>query len=93
MFWYEDIFLNETLSPLKPAYYKSAGELMKMEKIDEYTFTISFAEANVGWVFNIVANPWNPTLFAPKHYLKGFHPTYTSMDIVCVRMGNDYRFS
>ena len=25
MFWYEDIFLNETLSPLKPAYYKSAG--------------------------------------------------------------------
>ena len=55
---------------------------MKMEKIDEYTFTISFAEANVGWVFNIVANPWNPTLFAPKHYLKGFHPTYTSTDTI-----------
>ncbi len=82
MFWYEDIFLNDTLSPLKPAYYKSAGEVMKMEKIDKYTFTVSFAEANVGWVRLRVANAWNPILFAPKHYLKGFHPTYTSMDTI-----------
>ncbi|GAH41474.1 unnamed protein product, partial [marine sediment metagenome] len=80
-FWYEDIFLNETLSPLKPARYKSAGELMKMEKINKYTFTVSFVEKNVGWVFQeIVAAYYNPVLFAPKHYLKKFHPAYTSMD-------------
>ena len=82
MFWYEHIFSNETLTPLVPGFYKSGDETMKFDRIDDHRFTVSFANANVGWVSLRVGNAWNPVLFAPKHYLKTFHPTYTSTDTI-----------
>ncbi|GAI10451.1 unnamed protein product, partial [marine sediment metagenome] len=79
MFWYEDIILNDELTPAKPDLLKVAEELGKMEKIDDYTFKISFAKP-YGAFTEKLAGWWVPFLRAPKHYLKQFHPKYTPIE-------------
>ncbi|NPV09459.1 MAG: ABC transporter substrate-binding protein [Anaerolineae bacterium] len=73
MFWYEDVVLNDELSPTKPASLKRGGQLGVFEKVDDYTVKIRFA-GPYGAFLNFL-----PTLFpfAPKHYLSQFHPAYT----------------
>ena len=79
VFWYKDIILNDQLTPAKPAWLKVGGELGKLEKINEYTFKISFTQP-YGFLTEKLSGWWAPNLYAPKHYLKQFHPKYTSMD-------------
>ncbi|GAG83255.1 unnamed protein product, partial [marine sediment metagenome] len=43
LFNYEDILLNEKITPLYPRMLTAAGEPMKLEVIDDYTFRIRFA--------------------------------------------------
>ncbi|HOJ93535.1 MAG TPA: ABC transporter substrate-binding protein [Dictyoglomaceae bacterium] len=84
IFWYEDVINNEELTPTFPAGLISGGEKAKFEKIDTYTFRISFKEPNPLFIYDIPAQGWyidttNGSLsyYAPKHYLKQFHPKYT----------------
>ena len=76
-FWYEDIVLNEELTPNPARFLQPGGELMKMNFIDDYTFQFSFA------VPNPVAVEWLPhpnrgvtPIKHAKHYFSQFHPTY-----------------
>ena len=78
MFWYEAIILNDDINPTKPSWLKREGKLGVVEKIDDYTVRFSFA-APYATVLEQFAGTWNIP-YAPKHYLKQFHPTYTSMD-------------
>ncbi len=74
MFWYEDIILNDELSPTKPSQLKRAGELGVFEKIDDYTFKISFVEpygAFTDFLPQLI-------MYQPAHYLKQFHAKYAS---------------
>ncbi|MGQ9632382.1 MAG: ABC transporter substrate-binding protein [bacterium] len=73
IFWYEDIILNDELTPSKPSWFKVGGELGKVEKVDDYTIRLSFSQP-YGILLEILA--WNGYIFAPKHYLKEFHPRY-----------------
>jgi len=74
MFWYEDVLLNDDLTPVKPYNWTWDGELMKMEKIDDHTIVLHFPRPH----------PLAAALHArgfftahhPKHYLKDFHPNY-----------------
>jgi len=77
VFWYEDIILNDELTPVKPGWLMAGGELGKLEKIDDYTIKFSFA-APYGTFLDLHYR--QPVPAAPKHYLKRFHPKYTSMD-------------
>jgi len=79
IFWWEDITLNDELTPVKPDLFIIGGELGKMEKIDDYTFKISFAKP-YGMFLEKLADTRAGIQYAPKHYLKKFHPKYTSMD-------------
>ena len=71
MFWWEDVILNDELTPAKPSTWTRGGKLAEYTKIDDYTFQIDFAV---------------PTAFAhsmvnsgrPKHYLEKWHITYNS---------------
>jgi len=72
LFWYKDIILNDELTPVKPKKWSPGGELMKVEKVDDYTVKFQFAipyprviSAVVGGVF-----------YAPKHYLRKYHVNY-----------------
>ena len=78
VFWYEDILLNDQLTPVKPRDWSPGGKLVKVEKIDETTVRFAF-----GVPYPVVLDQLAVTVeqvlrypFQPKHYLKKFHPKY-----------------
>jgi len=73
LFWYEDIILNDELTPAKPWAWSPGGELAKVEKLNDYTVRFRFATAYPS-VIPMLALDLKP--FAPKHYLKKWHPKY-----------------
>jgi len=82
LFWYNDFLLNEELCPVIPAIWKPGGEVMKVEKVDDYTVRFKFAVSWPGAVnaFSFV-EVWSiqgPTdgCYVPAHYLKKFHIKY-----------------
>jgi peptide/nickel transport system substrate-binding protein len=78
MYWYEDIALNEDISPTFTSWLKVQGEPMQMEKIDDYTFSMSFA-APYGLLPQQLAFR-SDGLFYPMHYLQQFHADYADED-------------
>ena len=75
MFFYEDILLNEELTPAIADAYKAGGEVMKMEKIDDYTIKITFKEPYPAFEVVMAKSFWT-RLYAPKHYLQKWHIKY-----------------
>ena len=86
LFAYEDVLLNEKLTPVFPLYLRAAseadGEPMKLEAIDDYTFRIKFAKSYGGFLTQLAIVGWRRyrDVLKPKHYLKKFHPRYTPME-------------
>ena len=85
-FWYEDVFLNEELTPSIGELYKSGGEPLQLQIVDDRTFVVSFAEAYPLFL-NVLAKESTgrpgldrPGFVEPFHYLKDFHPTYAAPD-------------
>jgi len=83
LFWYNDFLLNEELSPLIPKIWKPGGEVMKVEKVDDYTIRFKFAVPWAGAInaFSYPLNIWSiqgpaDGCYAPAHYLKRFHIKY-----------------
>jgi len=73
-FWYEDILLNEELTPRINNRYTPGGELMELIIDDDYTFRWKFSVSYPLILdFLTAENPWSP-----KHYLKQFHITYNA---------------
>jgi len=85
MFWWNDIILNDELTPVKPSFFMVGGELMRMEKIDDYTIKLSFSKP-YGVLLARLSDWWAPTLYAPEHYLKQFHPKYTPIEEIKKQM-------
>ena len=80
MFWYEDFFLNAELNPSQTGEYLG-GDLVAVEKVDDFTVTFRFAEPN-GLFLQNLATPdgASPTVY-PRHYLEQFHAKYNSEDL------------
>ena len=82
-FAYEDVMLNEDLTPNFPGWLIAGGERAVIEIVDDYSFRIRFAKPYGLFDINLVirGGPHIPgALYAPSHYLKQFHPTYTEQD-------------
>lgn len=82
MFWYEDVLLNKELSPTFPKWLTVEGSPAKVEKVDTYTIRFRFTRP-YSIFLDYLAGPEGPgpNLFDfPKHYLKQFHPKYTSKE-------------
>ncbi|MGQ9629390.1 MAG: ABC transporter substrate-binding protein [bacterium] len=85
-FAYEDVLLNEKITPVFPTWLKSGnradGEPMKLEVLDKYIFRISFAEPYGGFPVQLCINGWRgyTDFLKPKHYLKQFHTRYTPLE-------------
>jgi peptide/nickel transport system substrate-binding protein len=75
-FYWEDIALNEVLSPVGPPIQMVVdGELPVVEVIDELTIRYSWSEPNPFFLPEIsAASPL--FIYAPAHYLKPFHGSY-----------------
>jgi len=84
MFWYEDIALNEELSPTFPNWVTSGGEPPVVTKVDDYTVDFSFVKPH-GILIESMAFNGNGIL-APKHYLQQFHPKYADADELAAKV-------
>lgn len=82
-FAYEDVLLNDKLTPIFPMSFKDPeGNPMKLEILDKYTFRITF-KARYGAFLRVLAiESWagHGDLLRPSHYLRQFHPKYTPME-------------
>ncbi|MGQ9556248.1 MAG: ABC transporter substrate-binding protein [Anaerolineae bacterium] len=74
VFWYEDVALNEELSPTFPSWLTVGGEPVKIAKVDDYTVTFTFAKP-YGILIEFMCF-MGDSLMIPKHYMKQFHPKY-----------------
>ena len=77
MFWYQDIALNQELTPAFPSWLTVAGEPVTIEKIDAYTIRLSWTQPYTLLLEMMSYNGTLTPIFAPAHYLKQFHPAYT----------------
>jgi len=71
MFWYE-LLADDEITLSKPIQWCAGGELMKMEKINDYEVRIQFAVGNSVFDYNMFYNE----LYTPKHYMKKWHIKY-----------------
>ena len=78
LFYWDDIALNTDLSPSPPSRMMRADQAGVMTKIDDHTVEISFTQP-YGIFIETLAR-WRPNPYAPKHYLKDFHASYTAKD-------------
>lgn len=78
LFWHEVILVDRSILPLLPSAFLSGGEVMEMEKIDDYTVRCTFNEPH-GLFPLILAPLWEIGYMVshPAHYLRQFHPNYT----------------
>lgn len=82
----EDIYQNEQLTPSFPPKFRAAGkpdgEPMTLEIIDDFTFSISFAEPYGGFLRELTIKGWQgyTDLMQPAHYLKQFHADYATAE-------------
>ena len=81
LFWWEDVILNDDLTPVKPRTWAPGGKLMTVEKMDEYTIRLRFAIPHP-FAILYLAHGWGAqgAFYYPKHYSKNFHPKYVPLE-------------
>jgi len=72
MYWYEDVLLNEDLTPAISNNYKPGGEVMTVTQVDDFTVTFSFA---VPYPI-IIELLTSAQVVQPRHYLEQWHKKY-----------------
>ncbi|MEO1102209.1 MAG: ABC transporter substrate-binding protein, partial [Pseudomonadota bacterium] len=73
MFWYEDVFNNELLTPSKDATFVGPAGPATVRKIDDTTVEFDFGAPNGLFIQNLAYGfGYHPIAF-PKHYLSQFH--------------------
>ncbi len=78
MYWYEDMALNKEASPSFPGWLTINKEPVKLEKVDDYSFKMSFVQP-YGLLLLFMVN--NAGMLAyPKHYFQQFHPKYAKKE-------------
>lgn len=80
-FTYEDILLNEMLTPVFPSFLVVDGEPCVIEILDEYTFKVTFAASYGGFIDRLATRMSGyAELIRPKHFFKKYHIAYTSIE-------------
>ncbi len=76
MFWYEDVLMNNELTPSVPTWLTSGDEPVVVTKVDDTTVTFTFASPQ-GLFLQTLASAGNDQMLRyPKHYLTQFHAAY-----------------
>lgn len=80
MFWYNDIAMNEEVSPTPPGIITAGEDVAVFEAMDDYTFTVTFAEPNGLFLSNLAFVFGGDFGMSPAHYLQQFHADYADAD-------------
>jgi peptide/nickel transport system substrate-binding protein len=78
MFWWNDVTLNEEISPAIPTWLIVGDQPPEVTSPDERTVVFSFAEPAGLFLFTMATFEGMTMLNAPKHYLTEFHIDYNS---------------
>jgi peptide/nickel transport system substrate-binding protein len=76
-YWWEDVAGNKQISPSgPPEFMTSKGELPRFEVVDEVTVRYTWTNPNPRFLPTL-AQPRDPFIYRPAHYLKQFHEKYS----------------
>jgi len=82
MFWYEDVLLNEDLTPSLPKWMQNKdGSAAVVAKVDDYTVTWTYKQSNTTLMMELANQDGGDksyAVFLPAHYLKQFHADYAN---------------
>jgi peptide/nickel transport system substrate-binding protein len=73
LFVYEDIIMNDKLTPTKPRWVRDGG---KVEKVDALTVRVTLGQPDGLYLLNLAGEPEPQYTMNPKHYLSKFMPKY-----------------
>src|SRR3712207_5887393 len=77
LFFWEDMVLDENIPVTEPAGTRVGGELMEVEKVDDYTLRFSFAAPNPLFLeYHSRGFYHSASFIVPRHYMEQFHPKY-----------------
>ena len=77
LFWWNDVILNEELTPSVPQIWTPGGNLPEFVKIDDYTLELHFGQPYRPMMFFLAG--WGTMAsftLQPKHYLQRWHLSY-----------------
>ncbi|MBA2469171.1 MAG: ABC transporter substrate-binding protein [Chloroflexia bacterium] len=90
LFWYVYIYGNAELTPAKTQLMSINAQEGTIEKVDDHTIRFTFADpyyllpellaGHTDLGGHASQGLYGNGLFAPAHYLKGFHPSYTPVE-------------
>ncbi|MCB0105731.1 MAG: hypothetical protein KDE53_07475 [Caldilineaceae bacterium] len=76
LFWYEDVLLNEELTPSIPTWLRNGDDPVVVEKIDDYTVKFTFTGPQGLFIKTATQTNFDVFAYYPRHYLEQFHPKY-----------------
>jgi peptide/nickel transport system substrate-binding protein len=94
MFWYEDVLLNEELSPSIPSWWRPGGEPGAVEKIDDYAVRFTFVAPH-GILPDLLPFSASFILTYPREYMSQFHIDYADkadLDAIVAERGFEQWF-
>ncbi len=90
VFWFEDVYNDEQLVPVKSLFFQSNGKPGRLEKADDYTIRLVFPVPDfilpdlLAGTDDLSGHAMQGRsgygLFAPAHYMKQFHRKYVPED-------------
>lgn len=75
LFWYEDILLNEELTPTIPGVWRPGGKVVEVSAPDEYTAVFKYSQPRPQVVEQMQKGQGGDP-FAAKHHLTQYHIKY-----------------
>src|SRR5690606_9263005 len=81
LFWYDDYFMNEELTPAKHPLLLSGGEPPVVEKVDDHTVVFRYAVPHGLLLEFLAGGSGVDVVNKPRHYLEQFHKTYVPDEI------------
>jgi peptide/nickel transport system substrate-binding protein len=78
MFWYQDVFTNEALTPSKNPIFVRDGDPVVVEKVDDTTVVFRFTQPYGLFLQNLAYGQGHIPIIYPKHYLSQFHEAYNA---------------
>nr|WP_272214441.1 ABC transporter substrate-binding protein [Marinicella sp. W31]MDC2880051.1 ABC transporter substrate-binding protein [Marinicella sp. W31] len=78
MFWYEDVFMNEALTPSKSSIFVAGGKPVTVTRIDDSTVEFKFDVPYGLFLQQLAYGQGHQPVIFPRHYLSQFHEKYNA---------------
>ncbi|MFZ6027003.1 MAG: ABC transporter substrate-binding protein [Chloroflexota bacterium] len=76
VFWYQDVMLNADLTKSAPGWLTSGGEMVALEKLDDFSIKFTFKQPNGLFLQNLASPDSRSVTAVPAHFAKKYHAAY-----------------